>query len=150
MRACAAFGPGWKRCGKVNRWMLVVLALTSLGSCRRTEVVPSFPDSYVGVGMELRIEDGQPVVVRTLPGGTAGDAGIERGDRIVTIDGRTTRGATLGTIVMRIRGKPESQVTFVVDRGGERIVVVVRRRKMAKRGDDYDVAPRTPRASPGH
>ena len=42
---------------------------------------------------------------------------------------------------MRIRGKPETQVTLAIERGDDRILVVVRRRKMAKKkGKDYDAA----------
>jgi C-terminal processing protease CtpA/Prc len=141
MKACVAFGPGWKRCVDVKRWLVLVLAMISNGSCRRTEVVSPFPDSYVGVGMELRIDGDTPVVVRTLAGGSAREAGVERGDRILEIDGTPTRDESLGDIVMRIRGKPETQVTLAIQRGGDRILVVVRRRKMAKKkGKDYGAA----------
>jgi len=121
------------------RWPFLVLVLAG-SACTRTEVVPSFPESYVGVGMELRMEDKVPVVVRTLPGGSARDAGVEPGDRLVMIDGRPTIEESLGDIVMRIRGRPESQVTLALNRGDQRLIIVVRRRKMAKQGNDYDAA----------
>ena len=122
------------------RWPLLVLVLASSWACRGAEVVPSFPKSYVGVGMELHMDGPVPVVVRTLPGGSALEAGVEPGDRIVMIDGRPTHGQSLGDVVMRIRGKPESQVTLALDRDKERLIVVVRRRKMAKGKKDYDSA----------
>jgi carboxyl-terminal processing protease len=118
----------------MTRWLLP-LALFAPGGCQRTEVVESFPDSYVGVGMELRMADGLPEVVRTLPGSSARQAGVQPGDRIVMIDGLPTTGDTLGNVVMRIRGLPQSQVTLALDRGRERIIIVVRRRKMAKEGE---------------
>ena len=126
----------------MSRWPFYVLVLAWMYvACTRTEVVPSFPDSYVGVGMELRIEDNLPEVVRTLAGGSARDAGVEPGDRIVMIDGHPTINESLGDIVMRIRGRPESQVTLALDRGKERLIIVVRRRKMTKQGEkDYDSA----------
>ena len=123
------------------RWPFLVLVLAA-GSwaCTRTEVVPSFPNSYVGVGMELRMEGKVPLVVRTLPGGSAREAGVEPGDRLVMIDGQPTINESLGDIVMRIRGRPESQVTLALNRGDERMIIVVRRRKMAKQGDEKDYA----------
>lgn len=125
------------------RWLFLVLVLASTSACTRTEVVASFPDSYVGVGMELRIVDEIPEVVRTLPGGSAREAGVEAGDRLVTINGRATKGDSLGDIVMRIRGKPDSQVTLGLERGKERLIIVVRRRKMTKKGEKgYDAAER--------
>jgi carboxyl-terminal processing protease len=118
----------------MSRWLLP-LVLLAPGGCQRTEVVESFPNSYVGVGLELRMADGYPEVVRTLPGSSAHQAGVQPGDRIVRIDGHPTAGETLGNVVMRIRGLPQSQVTLALDRGRERIIIVVRRKKMAKDGE---------------
>lgn len=121
--------------------LLALLLAAGSWACTRTEVVPSFPDSFVGVGMELRMDGNVPEVVRTLAGGSAREAGVEPGDRIVMIDGRSTIDQSLGDIVMRIRGKPGSQVTLALNRGEERLIIVVRRRKMAKQGEkDYEIS----------
>jgi carboxyl-terminal processing protease len=116
---------------------LSLVALTATAACEPAQVVNGFPESYVGVGMELRIEGSHPIVVRTIDGGSAADAGIEPGDRVVSIDGQTTDGNTLGDVVMRIRGEPGTQVTLGVRRGDQRLMVVIRRRTMAKQKADY-------------
>ncbi len=108
-----------------------------LASCGKTEVVQSFPDSFVGVGVELKEEGGAVKVVRTLPGGPAALAGMLPGDKVLAVDGASTSDMSLGDVVMRLRGEPETQVQLTVLRQAERITVVVRRRGMQKAGEGY-------------
>jgi carboxyl-terminal processing protease len=114
-------------------------ALAPFG-CARTEVVQSFPDSYVGVGLELTIEGHNPVVVRTLEGGSAASVGVEPGDKVLQIDGQSTNDLTLGNAVMMIRGEPGTQVTLTIDRKTQQMVVIVPRRAMTKDAADYHAA----------
>lgn len=116
-------------------WAIALVCL--LLSCGRTEVVAGFPDSFVGVGLELRVEGEHPVVVRALEGGPADTSGLMAGDVITAVNNKPTEGATLGETVMRLRGEPDSQVTLTVQRGHEHLTVVVRRRAMAKASGDY-------------
>lgn len=113
------------------------VAVVVAAACESSQVVDGFPDSYVGVGMELTIDGSHPVVVRTIDGGSAAEAGILAGDRVVTIDGRETVGCALGDVVMRIRGQPGTQVTLGLERGEHRLIVVVKRRALAKQDHDY-------------
>ncbi|MEE8409979.1 MAG: PDZ domain-containing protein [Myxococcota bacterium] len=115
-----------------------VVALAAVTGCTRTEMVDGFPPSFVGVGIELKIKDGEPVVVRTLAGGSAAEAGVQAGDRVTMINGMPTRDKTLGDVVMNIRGKPGSQVTLTLDRKGQRLIVAVLRKKMAKGKHGYN------------
>jgi C-terminal processing protease CtpA/Prc len=116
-------------------------ATLTLGGCgKKSEVVEGFPPSFAGVGMELAIVKGWPVVQKPVPGGPADTAGVKVGDRVTTIDGVPTEGHTLGDIVMKLRGKPDSQVTLEVDRGGRRIIIVVKRRQMTKGAEGYRAA----------
>ena len=112
--------------------LLAIAALVPLACASRTEVVQSFPDSYVGVGLELTIEDHNPVVVRTLEGGSAASVGLEPGDKVLAIDGRSTTDLTLGNTVMMIRGEPGTQVTLTINRNAQQIMVIVPRRAMTK------------------
>jgi C-terminal processing protease CtpA/Prc len=114
---------------------LAVFAIAALGglhACTHTEVVQSFPDNYVGVGLELTIQDDTPVVVRTLEGGSAEQVGVEPGDRLLEIDGKSTKDITLGNAVMMIRGEPGSQVRLTIDRKDHQLVVIVPRQAMTK------------------
>ena len=44
---------------------------------------------------------------------------------------------TLGNVVMKIRGRPETQVTLDVRRGKQKLVIILRRRAMQKSGGQY-------------
>jgi len=121
---------------------LLALLVAASVACRRTEIVQSFPDSFVGVGLELRIEAERPVVVRALPGGPGAVAGVLPGDVITDIDNRSTEGIGLGEVVMRLRGRPNTQVTLSVRRAEQRVLLVLRRQAMTKGGKDY--RPTTP------
>jgi C-terminal processing protease CtpA/Prc len=118
----------------------LVLALC-LATCRDKTVVSAYPDLFVGVGLELTVKDGTPVVVRVLPGSSGGEAGVAADDRLIAVDGVPTQGKSLGDVVMSVRGRPDTQVTLTLLRREVRHVVVVRRRAMAKTGKDYERKP---------
>jgi predicted metalloprotease with PDZ domain len=145
MGACSDCGRVWRACaaslggdvkGRTATLGLVLAAALPL-SCGKAEVVQGFPDTFVGVGLELRIEEGAPVVVKALPGGPAAVAGVLTGDRILAIDGESTAGKSLGDVVVRLRGEPETQVQLTMQRAKKRVLVVVRRRAMQKSGAEY-------------
>ncbi len=121
----------------------VVAALLFAAGCSRHQSVESFPQSFAGVGLELRTARDGFEVVRTLPGGAADLAGVAAGDRVVAIGGESTRGKALGDVVMALRGAASSQVSLTVERGKQRIIFVVHRQAMVKRGQAYEAeAPR--------
>ncbi len=123
-----------------GRVLLVATAALAV-TCERKQVVASFPDRFAGVGLELRIEKGAPVVVRALAGGSAAEAGVAPGDRVLAIDGVTTQGLSLGDVVMRIRGQPGSQLTLETERQGQRTLVVLKRKELVKNAtQDYGPA----------
>ena len=124
---------GTPRCNVARLKSAIAIAVLGFTwACSRTEVVQGFPDSYVGVGLELTIEDHTPVVVRTLEGGSASQVGVEAGDRVIAIDGQSTKDLSLGNAIMMIRGEPDSHVTLTIDRNDHKLVIVVTRRAMTK------------------
>jgi S1-C subfamily serine protease/Flp pilus assembly protein TadD len=70
------------------------------------------------VGMELNVRDDVLTVVESVTGGPARRAGILSDDRIVKIDGLSTKGMTIGDVVKRLRGAPGTRVTLSVARDG--------------------------------
>jgi len=52
----------------------------------------SMSGSLVGLGVELRSDRDALLIVRVIPGSPAEEAGLREGDRILTVDGTTTRG----------------------------------------------------------
>ena len=83
------------------------------------------------------MEGDTPVVVRALEGGPCAGAGVQAGDRIVAIDTVPTAGEAFGTIVMRLRGAPGSQVEIELVREGARRSLLVQRHAMQKSAQDY-------------
>lgn len=67
-----------------------------------------------GVGLELAMQGGFPVVVTSLAGSPAERAGLQPRDVIVDIDGDSTEDMPLGDIVSRLRGDVGSSVTVTV------------------------------------
>lgn len=74
--------------------------------------------SYTGVGMAIEDKDGLVVVVTAFEGGPAVEAGILPGDRIVSIDGKSTAGMTSGEVAGVIQGPAGTDVSIAIERGG--------------------------------
>ncbi len=84
--------------------------------------------SFQGIGATLGEQNGAIVVRNLIDGAPAGAAGLQNGDRIVGVDGSTTLGMALSTVVERIRGEPGSSVMLDIDRPGRgRITVTIQR-----------------------
>lgn len=75
--------------------------------------------AFEGVGMEIAVRDQVLTVVSPLKGSPAERAGLKAGDKVLEIDGETTRGLDITTAVSRIRGPKGTAVTFLIAREGE-------------------------------
>ena len=74
--------------------------------------------SFGGLGIEITLRDDILTVVSPIEGTPAFRAGLQPGDRIVKIDGLTTKDMQLADAVKRMRGKPGTKVTITVVREG--------------------------------
>ncbi|QDU06798.1 S41 family peptidase [Gimesia aquarii] len=74
-------------------------------------------ESVVGVGVQLKVHREGAVILRTLNGGSAQRAGLQRGDVIVGINQRTLAGLSLDEIANMITGPLGSTVSLEVRRG---------------------------------
>ncbi len=74
--------------------------------------------NYAGLGVEVDVRDGWLIVVAPLPGTAAERAGLQPGDRIVEIAGKSTKGWTNEEAGKVLRGKPGSFVTIKIERPG--------------------------------
>jgi len=115
----------------------VLIALLFLAACPEPKKVKGFPDSYAGIGIELTIKQAKLMVVRTIKGGPSEAAGVKKNDHVASINGQPTAGMSLGEAVTLLRGKPNSQLTLGLEREGEKVLVVLRRRKIKKKGKTY-------------
>lgn len=75
---------------------------------------------YGGLGMRIGEQQGWPTVVeQPFEDDPAGKAGIREGDRIIMIDGQTTKGLTINEVAKRLRGEIGTPVTLKIEREGE-------------------------------
>jgi carboxyl-terminal processing protease len=73
---------------------------------------------FGGVGIEIGMEKGRPVVISPIEGTPAFKAGIKPGDVILEIDGEDTSNMSLIDVVQRIRGKVGTKVQLTIQRKG--------------------------------
>lgn len=85
---------------------------------------------YAGVGLQIDIRDGWPVVIEPIVGGPSERAGVLVGDRIVLLAKESTRGWSRDETSKAMRGPPGSSVTFTVERGDARVNFTLLRDKV--------------------
>jgi carboxyl-terminal processing protease len=71
---------------------------------------------FVGIGIEMGMEDGLVRVVSPIEGSPAFRAGLKPGDLITRIDDTPVRGMTVDQAVKRMRGDPQTKVVLTVFR----------------------------------
>ncbi len=72
-----------------------------------------------GVGMVITLQDNVITVISPIEDTPAFRAGIESGDKILEIDGKSTKGLSTWEAAKKLRGKPGTKVTIKVWREGE-------------------------------
>lgn len=111
-----------------------------------TEMQVETRGEFGGVGMEITIsQEGILTVVAPIDDTPAAEAGLMPEDKIVKIDGKSTRGVTLHEAVKKLRGRPGTKVDLTILREAEpelfdvtltRAVIQIRSIKEAKMVDD--------------
>ena len=90
----------------------------------------SLSGSYVGIGAEMdTTTDGLPLVVGVFRDSPADAAGLHAGDIMITVDGRSTAGSNLDTVISWVRGEAGTTVVLTVKAGAdapERTLKIVR------------------------
>ena len=74
---------------------------------------------FSGIGAQVGLEDGLPVIVAPFDGSPAEAAGVRAGDIIIEVDDVDVTSWSLGDIVERIRGEAGTEVELTVMRPGE-------------------------------
>ncbi|MGV6826885.1 MAG: S41 family peptidase [bacterium] len=73
---------------------------------------------FGGLGLEVGIEDGFVRVISPIDDTPAQRAGVEAGDLIIRLDGKSVKGLSLDEAVKKMRGKPGTTITLTVTREG--------------------------------
>ena len=73
---------------------------------------------FAGVGIEVVVKDDILTVLAPMEDSPAWKAGIQAGDKIVKINGESTKGFSLSEAVLKMRGKDGSAVVFTIFRKG--------------------------------
>ncbi len=74
--------------------------------------------SFTGVGIQIEQRQGRLTVSSPLEGTPAHQAGIQPGDVIATVDGRSTEGWSLDRAVREITGPEGTEVVLEIERAG--------------------------------
>jgi carboxyl-terminal processing protease len=74
---------------------------------------------FVGVGIEIGMEDGLVKVVSPIEGSPAFRAGLKAGDLITRIDETAVKGLSIDQAVRRMRGEPNTRVMLTIFRKSE-------------------------------
>ena len=97
---------------------------------RLTRLEESTSGQYAGVGIQMDVGDSGITVIGTLPAAPAEQAGIVTGDRIVSIEGKTTQGVTSEEALKSLRGPAGTTVHMAIERASvaERLTFTLVRR----------------------
>ncbi len=75
---------------------------------------------FGGLGIEITLDNGVLTIVSPIEDTPAYKAGLEAGDKIIKIDGESTKNITLIKAVKKMRGQPGTKVTLTIMREGFR------------------------------
>ncbi len=88
----------------------------------------SIESEFGGIGIQVGMRDGVLTVLSPIVGTPAYKAGVLAGDRIIEIEGESTKGLTLDECINRMKGKPGTAVTFtVMHSNGQQETMTVKR-----------------------
>jgi carboxyl-terminal processing protease len=103
---------------------------TYLAEDRLRRLNEQISGTYAGVGLQIDVRDGWPVVIEPIVGGPSERAGVLVGDRVVLVGTESTRGWSRDETSKAMRGPPGSRVTFTVERGDARVNFTLLRDKV--------------------
>jgi carboxyl-terminal processing protease len=83
------------------------------------ELIIQTEGKFGGLGIQISIRDKVLTVMTPIPGTPAERAGIQSGDQILKINGKSTEGITIDEAVGKLRGEPGTEVTITIRRRTE-------------------------------
>ena len=83
------------------------------------EMTESMQGRFVGLGIEVAMEDGYVKIISPIEDSPAFRAGIKPGDIITRIDSTPIKGMSLDEAIKKMRGEPKTKVVLTIARKGE-------------------------------
>ncbi|MES2322064.1 MAG: S41 family peptidase [Pseudomonadota bacterium] len=83
------------------------------------EMKESMQGRFVGLGIEVAMEDGYVKIVTPIEDSPAFRAGIKAGDLITRIDSTPIKGLSLEEAIKKMRGEPKTRVVLTIARKGD-------------------------------
>ena len=80
----------------------------------RTRWQESLSGYFVGIGIEIALREGRPVVLAPIPNSPAEAAGIRAGDIIMAVEGRDTAGINFEELARQLRGLEGTTVSLTI------------------------------------
>ncbi len=75
---------------------------------------------YGGVGVTIGQRDGYITIINLLEGFSAAKQGMEVGDRIIEVEGKSVKGGSLEAVRQLVRGIPGTELRMKIEREGEK------------------------------
>lgn len=106
-----------------------------------TEFLQSIDGSYVGIGVVLAQSESYIVVTKVFASSPAERAGIQSGDKIVTVDNEDVIGASIDEVTGLIKGQCNTQVTLGIIRNNSKTIssINVTRKDIKLNPVKYDI-----------
>lgn len=103
---------------------------TYLGGDLYKDFSAQMSGTYAGIGVYIASTDEGILIAGVMEGSPAEEAGLQRGDILVSIDGTSVEGYQLEDVSKNIRGPVNTSVDLVVRRDGEEQSFTVQRRQI--------------------
>ena len=103
---------------------------TYLGGDLYKDFSAQMSGTYAGIGVYIASTDDGILIAGVMEGSPAEEAGLQRGDILVSIDGTSVEGYQLEDVSKHIRGPVDTSVDLVVRRNGEEQSFTVQRRQI--------------------
>ena len=96
------------------------------------DVYAQIEGNFVGLGVELKAQDGALVIVRVIPGSPAEEAGVHAGDRIMAVDGHSTATLTTDQAANLLQGPDGSVAALTLAAPANRLAQLNVRRRVVE------------------
>ena len=118
------------------KWKRILVALA--GPVFNLATALLIPTAAILIGFQTNINDSQQVVIGDIkPGSTAEQAGLHKGDRIISFGGE--RNPTWGSLGEKVLPNLGEEIPLTVDRDGQTVNLKLRPRVETSNGESYGV-----------